>query len=65
MEKFKLPIIRQPLPQPKSLSMDDYLRFVTLHLKYTFNRKVYQQWKKLQAVNAPFSIKTGSNNRTW
>lgn len=57
MEKLKLPIIRQPLPQPKSLSMDDYLRFVTLHLKYTFNRKDYRYWKKLQAVNASFALK--------
>lgn len=56
-EKLKLPIIRQPLTQPKSLSMDDYLRFVTLHLKYTFDRKSYRHWKKLQAVNAPFTIK--------
>lgn len=57
MEKLKLPIIRQLLPPPKSLSMDDYLRFVTLHLKYTFNRKNYRHRKKLRAVNVRFSIK--------
>ena len=30
--------------------MDDYLEFVNLHLKYTFNRKAYKQWKKIVAV---------------
>lgn len=57
MERLSLPIIRGSLPEAKSLSMDDYLKFVLLHLRYTFNRKVYRQWKKMLAVNVPFSIK--------
>ncbi|MFH1288732.1 MAG: hypothetical protein ABII25_08575 [bacterium] len=56
MEKLNLPIITKPLPEPKCLSMDDYLKFVKLHLKYTFNKKAYQAWKKIIAVNVPFKI---------
>jgi len=57
MEKLKFPIIRKPLPAPKTLSMDDYLRFVSLNLKYAFNRQVYQEWKKDSAVNEVFVLK--------
>ena len=57
MEKLKFPIIRKCSLKPKALSMDDYLRFVSLNLKYTFNRKVYQKWKKDSAVNAAFVLK--------
>lgn len=57
MEKLKFPIIRKPLPEPKALSMDDYLRFVSLNLKYAFNKKVYQKWKKDSAVNVAFVLK--------
>ena len=46
MERLNLPIIRWAMPDEKWLSMDDYLEFVNLHLKYTFNRKAYKQWKK-------------------
>jgi hypothetical protein len=54
MDKLKLPIIRGPLPGAKSLSMDDYLRFVNMHLKYTHNRTAARRWKKMLAVNVPF-----------
>ena len=57
MEKLKLPIIRKPSLKPKALSMDDYLRFVSFNLKYTFNRKVYQKWKKDSGVNTAFVLK--------
>ena len=56
MEKLKLPIIRGPFPAKKQLSMDDYLKFVNLHLKYTLNRKANKKWKRLLAVNVPFSL---------
>lgn len=57
MKKLKLPIIRGPGPRSKVLSMDDYLKFVMLHLKYTFDRKASDKWKKILAVDVPFSIK--------
>jgi len=57
IEKLDLPIIREAMPNKKCLSMDDYLKFVNLHLKYTFNRNAYKRWKKMLAVNIPFSIK--------
>lgn len=57
MEKLKFPIIKENLPMPKSLSMDDYLRFVSLNLKYTFNKQVYRKWKRDSAVSAAFVLK--------
>ena len=43
MKKLNFPIIRETLPEAKWLSMDDYLKFVNLHLKYTSDRKANQQ----------------------
>ena len=57
MKKLNLPVIRESLPEAKWLSMDDYLKFVNLHLKYTFDRKANRQWKKMLAVNIPFSMR--------
>ena len=56
MQELKLPIIKERLPAAKSLSMDDYLRFVNLHLKYTLNKEVVKKWKKLSAVNVSFFV---------
>lgn len=57
MEKLNLPIIKSPIPDAKWLSMDDYLKFVSFHLKYTFNKKAHRMWKKMLGVNVPFSLK--------
>ena len=56
MKKLKFPIMRGPMPEKKRLSMDDYLKFVNFHLKYTFNEAANREWKKLLAVGKPFSI---------
>lgn len=58
MERLKLPIIRKPITfESKTLSMDDYLRFVIFNITYTLNIKVYRQWKRMSAVNVPFRLK--------
>ena len=57
MKKLNLPIIKCSLPEAKHLSMDDYLRFVNLHLKYTFDKKVARRYKKLTGVNTVFLLK--------
>ncbi|GEM_PF-740546 len=57
MDKLRFPIIKKPLPEPKSLSMDDYLRFVSFNIKYTLNMGAYQNWKKDSAVNVAFVFK--------
>ena len=56
MKKLKFPIIKGPLPEPKRLSMDDYLKFVEFNLKHAFDKKAYTKWKKLLIVNVPFSL---------
>ena len=58
MEKLEFPIIKGLLPSAKWLSMDDYLKFINLNLKYKIiDKKFYRKWKKFSAVNAPFSLK--------
>ena len=57
MKELKLPVIRGPLPESKTLSMDDYLKFVQFNLKHAFDKKAYEKWKKMLAVNASFSLK--------
>ncbi len=57
MKKLKLPIIKEVLAEPKTLSMDEYLKFVQFNLKHAFSKKAYAKWKKMLAVNEPFSIK--------
>jgi len=56
MEKLTLPIIRGALPAAKSLSMEDYLKFVNLQLEYIVDKKAVRKQKKLAAVNVPFSL---------
>ena len=56
MKKLKLPVVKGADFTAKSLSMDDYLKFITLNLKYTFNKKAIRKQKKSQAVNAPFFL---------
>jgi len=56
MEDLNLPIFKKPLPEPKHLSMDDYLRFVLLNLECTVDLEALRKLKKLSAVNAPFSL---------
>ena len=58
MEKLKLPVIKGSLPRAKRLSMDDYLKFVNLFLKYKIvDIKFIRKQKRLSAVNVPFSLK--------
>jgi len=56
MEKLNLPVIKGKTPPPRSLSMDDYLKFVSLNLKYTSDRGSIRKHKKTSAVNVPFSL---------
>ena len=57
MKELKFPIIKGTIPAAKWLSMDDYLKFVNLHLKYTLNKRTNKKWKRLLAVNVPFSLR--------
>jgi len=56
MESLKFPIIKDRLPGGKRLSMDEYVKFVFLHLKHTLNKKDYERNKRLTSVNTPFFI---------
>ena len=56
MKQLKLPIIKEVFPPTKWLPMDDYLKFVTLNLKYTIEKKTVRKQKRLAAVNVPFLL---------
>jgi hypothetical protein len=57
MKKLNLPIIRGKMAEPKTLSMDDYLKFVEFNLKYTVDIEAVRQRKRMMAVNVPFSLR--------
>lgn len=58
MEKLRFPIIRRPVSlEPRALSMEEYLRFVTFNLKYAVNKKKYHRVKKAEAVKNHFIFK--------
>lgn len=57
MDELNLPVIKNDIPLPKSLSMDDYLKFVIFNLRHTVDRKAVREQKKLAAVNVRFSLK--------
>jgi hypothetical protein len=56
MEDLNLPIIRGKLPAARTLSIEDYLRFVDWQLKYFIDKKAIRKQKKLAAVNVRFSL---------
>lgn len=56
-EKLKFPVIKGFLPASRTLSMNDYLRFVLFNIKYTLDKKVYRKLKKASGVNVPFIFK--------
>ena len=57
MDKLNLPILKADIPFSRSLSMEDYIKFVTLNLRYTIDRKAIREQKKLAVVNEHFSLK--------
>jgi len=54
--ELNLPVIKKEIPPSRWLSMDDYVKFVNLNLKYTLNKKANKRWKKVSMVNVPFSL---------
>ncbi len=57
MKKLRFPVIRKDAPKSKTLSMDDYVKFVELNIKYTLDRKADRESRKLRVVRQPFLIK--------
>lgn len=57
MDKLNLPIIKQAIAEPRSLSMGEYLEFVNFNLKYTVDREASRNWKKKLFVDVRFFFK--------
>lgn len=56
MENLNLPVVRGNFPAGRQLSMDDYLKFVTMLLKYSVDRKQTRRQKRFSSVNVMFSM---------
>ena len=56
MEDLRFPIIKKSMPPAKRLSMNEYVKFVFLNLRYTLNKKEYKKTKKPSSTTTPFSI---------
>lgn len=58
MNKLRLSVIKKPFNlKAKTLSMDEYLRFVLFNLKYAVGKKAYRRLKKDQSVRIPFCLR--------
>ncbi len=55
MKELRLPVIKSNFPSSKVLSMDDYLRFVILNLKYVVNDRNRKHGEPINA-GTPFKI---------
>ncbi len=56
MEDIKLPVIKKATPPAKHLSMDKYLKFVFLNLKYVSRKKAREKSKKTVTAAKAFSL---------
>ena len=57
MSDLNLPVIKDDLPPPRSLSMNGYLKFIEMYLRYLFCRDAYEYWKEKRTVNVRFTLK--------
>ena len=57
MRKLKFPVFGKDLPEAKSLSMDDFVRFLMVNRKYYLNREAHEEWKRDSIVDVPFVLK--------
>ena len=56
-DNLNFPVIKQPLPKHRPLSMDDYLEFVSFNLRYTVNIEEVRKQKKAFSAYVPFVLK--------
>ncbi|MFH1783015.1 MAG: hypothetical protein ABH848_05315 [Candidatus Omnitrophota bacterium] len=56
MDELNLPVIKANNIPPRWLSMEDYLDFVNLNLKYIIDRKIIREQKRLAAVTTRFLL---------
>lgn len=57
MEKLNFPIFKEDLMPHRSLSMDEFVKFLRACRKFYFNRKAYDDQKKRSSVNVAFRLK--------
>ena len=57
MTDLNLPIVRDSLPDPEPLNMDEYFEFVLMNLQYVTDIQAYRKDKENEPVNVRFSLK--------
>ena len=58
MEALNLPLPKKgDMPEPKVLSMDEYVQFVNMNMLHLLDRKDYRLRKREEVVRAQFRLK--------
>lgn len=55
--KLNFPVMKQPLPEHRALSMEEYLKFVLFNLKYTVDIKSVREGKRKFCPSIQFILK--------
>ena len=61
MDELNFPVFKEPLPEPRNLSMEEYLKFIDMCRKYFYKREVSDYWCEKRRVNVPFRLKGKDN----
>lgn len=57
MEKLNLPVLKVSPPPASKMTMDRYVKFVRMYVRYIMNRKNYEEKQNRSVVNVPFKLK--------
>ena len=57
MKKLNLPDFKKPMPPAKTLSMEDYLKFIYINLKYFPNGRGAKKGRPPLSESTPFVLR--------
>lgn len=57
MKDLKFPIIREPLPPPPQMSMDQYVAFIQFNWMHIVDREAIREQKIKSMPKEPFRLK--------
>ena len=56
MDELNFPVFKEPLPEPRNLSMEEYLKFIDMCHSYFHNRQAEEYWREKRRVTVPFRL---------
>jgi len=57
MDKLNFPVFKQPLPEGRTLPMEQYFEFIDMCRQYFYKRKVDDYWREKRRITQPFKLK--------